>query len=402
MSKVVNLFPKRYEESTKQESSCPLDPLQWVSFFLSDNGYTYDYKTDSVRKDGERISEKTIMSKMNLACHSTGSKRLRSFLKDAFHIWRCEQARNSLKNLRSSTAFANVEDDPMKDWVLATTGQCNLHDVAILKHFIWQVKRKISGLEVDHHIMPILFGKSGAGKSVAVQKLIQPLMDFALISSMSVLKDRFGKRQLSRNFIMFFDELEGAGSVDVNSLKQIITAPSIEWREMHSEGIKSSPQNCTFIGCSNDPVRDRIQDSTSARRFWQLNCQDRIDWETINDLNYDAMWKSIDENLPSPIIPLIDEINKIQNREIRATNLIEDWLTTSCKPACFTNKSPTTKELYQDFKDWCQWQGIISYPGIQKFARSLVPEVRSIGWDIESKHGNRGTIWPLKIDSNHV
>lgn len=401
MSKIINLFPEQ-SSGTQTRTYSEQDPIQWVGFFLSDNGYTYDYKTDSVKHDGERVSEKTIMSMMNLACHSTGSKNLRPLLKDAFHVWRCEQTKNSLKNLQSSTAFTHIEDDPIKDWVIATTGKNDPLDVAILKHFIWQVKRKISGMEVDHHIMPILFGKSGAGKSVAVQKLIQPLLDFALTSSMSALKDRFGKRQLSRNFIMFFDELEGVGSVDVNSLKHIITAPCIEWREMHSEAIKSSPQNCTFIGCSNDPVRDRIQDSTSARRFWQINCQDKIDWEIINYLDYESIWKSIDESLPSPIIPLIGEINKIQNRELRATNLIEDWLTTSCIPACFTNESPTTKELYQNFKDWCQWQGIISYPGIQKFSRSLTPEIINIGWSIESKHSNRGTVWPLKIDPNDV
>ena len=35
---------------------------------------------------------------------------------------------------------------------------------------------------------------------------------------------------------MFFDELSGASNVDVNRLKQVITAPVMEWRVMHSEG----------------------------------------------------------------------------------------------------------------------------------------------------------------------
>ena len=63
-------------------------------------------------------------------------------------------------------------------------------DIAVVKHFVWQVKRKLIGLPVDHHIMPILFGKSGGGKSVAIHKLVEPLKELTLETNMSVFQDQ--------------------------------------------------------------------------------------------------------------------------------------------------------------------------------------------------------------------
>ncbi len=242
-----------------------------------------------------------------------------------------------------------------------------------------------------------MYGKSGAGKSVAVSRLIEPLRRVALQTDMGIFGDQFSRRAFARNFIVFFDELQGSESADINAMKQIITAPVIEWRAMRSERVMSAPQNATFIGCSNEPVRDRIQDSTSSRRFWQINCVDRVDWETINSIDYVALWQSVDESAPSPLVAHLDEIRKVQESEIRVKDLVEQWVEEMCEIVSFDESSLTTSELYDSFRDFCLWQNQKSFPQFQKFSRSIkqifeVPEHGPL-----AKKTNRGTTWCIRL-----
>ena len=158
--------------------------------------------------------------------------------------------------------------------------------------------------------------------------------------------------------------------------------------------------NCTFIGCTNVHVSERIKDPTSARRFWQLTCADVLDWDLINDIDYDAMWREIDHNAESPIIPYLDEIKAVQEREVRSKSLTEQWIEQQCVAGSFTRKSPTSKMLYESFQNWCKWQGLKASYSFQQFSKELPTSIRTLGVDIKSKHSNRGTVWSLKLKTD--
>jgi len=374
-----------------------LSPEDWINQYFRIEDISYDYKTDGIRRGTELIEPKVAMSRMRLAAFNHDVADIKYMLQDAFLVWRHTQVRIALDKLRKQLTYKQNCENLIAQWVTAVTGSDSVLDLAVMTHFIWQVKRKLFSSSVEHHMMPILYGKTGGGKSVAVQNFIKPLEEVTLTTNMSVFQDRFGKRQFTRNFIMFFDELEGSSGVDINKLKQVVTSPVMEWRVMHSEGTQSATQNCTFIGCTNDPVRDRIADPTSARRFWQINCADKLDWSFINSIDYLSLWQSIDENKQCPLLPYIDQIRKIQEEEIRAKDPIEQWLEQACRPHPFYNESPTTKILYDYFKNWCQWQGVNSYPGFQAFARKIQSCINLLGWDVTSRHSSEGTIWSLKV-----
>lgn len=371
-------------------------PELWVESFLESNGITYDYKTDSIRQAGEIVDHGALMASLRLGSLRQDAAGIRAFLSDALLLWKRRQEAISLSRLREALRFQPPHTNWLAQWTKAATGRSSELDIAVVKHFVWQVKRKIYRLPVQHHLMPILYGKSGGGKSVAVHLLLGPLRDFSLNRDMTAFSDTFGKRQFARNFVMFFDELSKSNAVDVDTMKNVITAPTIEWRVMRSEGVCSSPQNCTFIACSNDPVAERINDPTSARRFWQLNCADQLDWESINSIDYEALWRSVDENSDCLLLPILPEIQAFQNREIRSRDLIEQWLEASCSPAPFDAVSPSTNELFDHFKKWCAWQGVTVHAGLQKFARSLDAKSKALGWTMGSKHSNRGTVWAVK------
>lgn len=373
------------------------DPKSWVIDQLSRHNLDYDYKTDALKKDGSIFEETLAVSLLRLDARDQNAEEIRSYIRDALSVFKHERAKIELGKLAQKLTYHPSNSDLVTTWVTAVCGKSSKLDVAVMKHFIWQVKRKLSCLSVDHHMMPVVFGKSGAGKSVAVSQLIGPLRSVVLQTDMGIFEDPFSRRAFSRNYAVFFDELHGADSTDVNAMKQIITAPVIEWRAMRSERVMSAPQNSTFIGCSNDPVRDRIKDPTSSRRFWQITCADKVDWEVINAIDYVALWRSVDETAPSPILECLEEIRRVQETEIRAKDIVEQWVDEVCEVVTFDESSITTSELYDSFRDFCLWQNQKSFPQFQKFARDIKRILEAQGHGPLSKKTNRGTTWGIRI-----
>ncbi len=373
------------------------DPKRWVIQHLQKHELDYDYKTDALRKGDTVVEEGLAVSLLRLDARAQDVEDIRSYIRDALNVYRHERSAVELKRLAEMLRFTPVQHDPVSTWVTAVCGETSPLDLAVMKHWIWQVKRKLSGRPVEHHLMPVLYGSSGAGKSVAVSRLIEPLRAVALQTDMGVFSDQFSRRAFARNYIVFFDELHGSDTADVNAMKQIITAPVIEWRAMRSERVMSAPQNATFIGCSNEPVRDRIKDQTSSRRFWQLNCAVRIDWEAINRIDYFAIWQSVDEDGPAPILECLNEIRAVQETEIRVKDIVEQWVDEMCEIVPFEVSSLTTSELYESFRDFCFWQNQKSFPQFQKFARDVKRILEMSGHGPLFKKSNRGTTWCVRI-----
>ncbi len=377
-----------------QEIKCP---KKWVVDRLREHRFVYDYKTDALKFGSSLVEESLALAILKIDARQNDAAELKSYIRDALLIYRHERAQQELAKLIGQLNCTDARRDLVETWVRAVTGRNSSLDIAVMRHFIWQVKRKLKQLPVEHHMMPILFGKSGGGKSVAVSKLTEPLKMVTLHASMTIFADQFSRRAFARNFIIFFDELNGSAEADVNSMKQVITASVIEWRQMRSERVMSAPQNATFIGCSNDTVRDRINDPTSARRFWQVNCADQIDWETINSIDYDALWTSVDETVQSPIHECLEEIKVIQEKEIRYKDVVEQWFEDCCEVVGFDNSSLTSSELYESFKQYCEWQGMRIFPQFQKFARDLKRVLEVSGHGAASKKTNRGTTWAIRV-----
>lgn len=389
-AKVIELHPSTL---TDGETSAEV----WIDRYARLHGIEYHYKTHSVRQDGEAIDPALFIAQMRLMTHRLDLGGIKKMLPDGFLVWRREQARAFIRKLRHNLEFKSINSDPLSDWVEASTGRRDPIDIAITRHFIWQVKRKLFGLPVEHHLMMVLFGTSGAGKSVAVHKLLAPIMDVTSLRDLTIFNDQFARRAFARNYVIFFDELGRSQDADINALKNIITSPTVDWRGIGSESVHSAPQNSTFIGCSNLPVRERIHDPTSSRRFFQLDCASKLDWDKINSIGYLALWKSVDENSPCPILSCINEVRAIQQRDIQHQDLIEHWLSTTCEPHPFDPSSPGTDDLYGAFSSWCQSQCRFDFEGIQTFARGLQMRINSLKWEASSKRSNRGTIWSIRL-----
>lgn len=399
MKENSNVVALQYDErkgfSTADEI---LHPEQLLEEFIGEFGLRYHYKTNSViDRKGNIIDDKLIRSRIRLYCLERGYEVVKSYMDDALRVWRDQQSKNTVKRYRNKLGFKSTDSDLIKKYSVAVSGRDDEIMCSVIRHFIWQVKRKLFELPVEHHMMITLYGKSGAGKSVAIQKLLSVVDDIKLDTDFSIFQDKFSGRVWERNFVIFCDEMGDIQNTSVEKLKNVITAPRIEARAMRSDQMLSVKQNATLISASNNELRDLINDPTSARRYFQIDCLDKIDWDSINEIDYESLWASVDETGPCPILPYIDEIKKVQESSVRAKGNIEQFLEECCEVTEFGKDSPTTKVLYNAFVEFCRMQGIRNFEGLQQFSRRLPKHIGELNMGASSKKTNRGTVWSLSL-----
>jgi energy-coupling factor transporter ATP-binding protein EcfA2 len=195
---------------------------------------------------------------------------------------------------------------------------------AMLKKFIWQVKRKVLGIDVTDHLMIVLLGAQGSGKSTFVRGLISPLSEItAMVDFKMIADDR--NIDMWSNFIMFIDEMGYATMTDVDVIKNIISAPTLTRRPMRSNAFDIVKQNGTFIGCSNKKLNQLVRDPTGARRFAGLHFRRDADWNLINSMCWANLWRLVDAKAEDPTIPFKAEL-KAQQEQGRYRNSVETWL----------------------------------------------------------------------------
>lgn len=267
------------------------------------------------------------------------------------NIWLESEKKKLLVDLRNHIKHTGESSDELKRWLLAVRPESDDTDLAVMMHWIWLVKRKIFSLTVRNHLMPVFCGLTNTGKSVAVRKLISPLH---IVSSESDLKRLADSREdfiMIRSFIMFLDEMAKANNADVETIKNKITADFIEYRKLGSNATVKGPQNCSFIGTSNYGVVDIIKDPTSARRYYELWIKDRCDWKTINEIDYLAIWRSVDETKDEGFYESASSEIRKRQEVIRDRDSVEEWLEYfELKPVGDeSDKQYRAYTLYQDY-----------------------------------------------------
>ncbi|TWB02756.1 virulence-associated protein E [Gluconacetobacter diazotrophicus] len=257
---------------------------------------------------------------------------------------------------RSFIPAAKIISDDDSDYV-----------ATVLYHFVWQVKRKMIGRPVKHHMMPIFTGTQGLGKSVFIEdKLLKPIHDFMKKTDFNLI-DEGKAASLFQNFVLFFDEMSGIRKADVNGIKGAITDTTRTYRPMRTNEERTITNNATFIGATNETLDVLIKDESGARRFAAIKFgknntapylnpeYDKIDWQQLwygvcpyNDCIFDTN----------------SELHALVKRKIAETRYIgsfENWAFDESTIAQFKfnasggNKSyKTAKALYENFKSFME------------------------------------------------
>jgi hypothetical protein len=191
-----------------------------------------------------------------------------------------------------------------------------------------------------------------------MNKLIGPINNFRLNISLDQMGDDRYFKSMSENYVIVFDEMQGADRTDIDALKKQVTIDDNDYRPLGTNEVFKVRQSCSFIGATNRPVAEQIVDSTGMRRFWQINCLDRLDWAVLSSIDYVAMWKGIDESkVDGYILPQISSIRAKQENMVA-----KDQITMFIESNGLISRDGVTKEvtaamMYQFYRTWAENNG---------------------------------------------
>lgn len=268
----------------------------------------------------------------------------------------------ALENLKVQLSFEDTGHSEIEKFQLALTGSKDELALACIKQFVWQVRRKLFGKSVTNHLMVVLFGQQGSGKSRALEKLLNPIWSLVLPTIICDIVDERFQPQLSKHFVAFIDEMAGSSRADIEKLKRIITAESVKVRKLGTNTGIHVAQNCTLLGASNKELVQIIKDTTGMRRFFELKTLPKIDWDTINSIDYIKLWKSIDEENNHGFLDGVKQELAIHQSDLVSKDSVDEFVNEfNILPETDNDTAISTNELFSYYKKWAI-QSSIKYP----------------------------------------
>lgn len=255
----------------------------------------------------------------------------------------------------------------------------------LMKHWFWCVKRKLNSLSVKYHIWVNWYGATGLGKTTALTKIMSPLEDFFSQTTINKLFDDTREiRRLTENYVLIFDELAlnvegepGGGKLTADqksTLKSIITGDKIDTRIYGSQNQARNKITFSCISSANDHLYDIIFDTTSMRRFFDINCTAKPpkSFDGINKYldNSVYMWRAIDESRENGYWDIHSdvglEISRIQASYYPTNTTTKMWIDNNNVVA--GEGSLTT--AYSNYSTWCRTTGNRA-KAMQNFAEDI-------------------------------
>lgn len=318
--------------------SYPYTATAFVEAWLDSRGYGMDFAGSFLRNGRTTDHDQNyILNQMKLWCHE--KKHLNTAAVEcALDVWMQDRV-NAIK----ASTFATLRFDPNTNQselgrfvrlILApkadeveTELTYRAAEVA-LANLIFRTKNHMRGtMKNSCHMMPVLQGKQGDGKSSAIKAFLAPLG--AMVSGGDF--DAFGDNDMSYQFskmpVIVFEEMQGASKMDVKKLKNIMTEENKMMRQAYA---RSSNRRIisTFIGSSNKDISEMIKDETGNRRFIQFETQ-AFDRTKLDTINFVEIWKSVDEDAEdSPKYANKDDLDAIEmiQEGQRNRSPVEDWI----------------------------------------------------------------------------
>lgn len=329
-------------------------------------------------------------------------------LKSEFERWTGDiLPKAALEDLQKKLTYIGESNLPAETIQAVTGKQCDL-DIACFKHWLWQVKRKLFDLPVKDHLFVMLFEPDGgSGKSTFIERMTEPLRDYCLSWNLAAVNEEKNFVTISQNFIVILDEMAKPGKVDADVLKHQITATYNDGRPLYSNGSAHVKQQCSFIGASNKPLDTLIIDSANMRRFWQIDCLPKMDWDFINGLDPWALWRSIDENNPEGFTrAVVDRLSVVQ-KSMATPDIVKQFVeerSLKIEENGFSVRIPV-QTLYRDFRSFCTESGVSNtIPTKNSFSRLLKGQkledyrtTQERGFIVSS--ANRIDVYPRTIES---
>lgn len=307
-------------------------PNEWIEAWFSSNrlSFSHDGNHSFIDIDGNKknLNIKTLTDVLITDSFSIRDSDVKKVIGSYLSTWITREEQRAREQVIKKLSFdeSMAQLNHIESFIIACTGRSDEVDIAVIKHFIWSVKRKMKGLDVTRHLFTIFQGGQNAGKSTAVKKLISPVHLFSSSRALDMLNDSKELFVLTNKCVIWFDEMSRASRADVEAIKLYTTSDTVSYRILYSQNEATSKNIATFIGCTNKSVDEIVYDPTGARRFYELKCLPMLDHALVNSINYEEMWKSVNEyDDVSPLEPLIEKLTEKQ-KSLRAMDTVEEFL----------------------------------------------------------------------------
>lgn len=212
----------------------------------------------------------------------------------------------------------------LRAMIRAWTGKEDPLQVAVMAHFLWQVRRRAAGLPCDWDLMPVLYGPQGSGKTTAVERLCSVWHELDVPATAQQLTDAREGGLLATALVARWDELSGTNKVESDAIKRTISQATLAFRKLHTHDHVVKTRTVTLIGTSNLPVHMVVRDTSGARRFAQIEVK-KCDHDAVNAVDYALVWQAVSEHDAAPILPFMDLLRAHQ-RSLVQRDQVTAWL----------------------------------------------------------------------------
>ena len=361
--------------------------VEYVEKQLKEKGYNYTPGKYLIDSNGNSVQHSLLVDEMYLECDGVGKSKLQSAVNILFHNLNQQYNKEFRAKLKyDETAYTpQACDVELSRWINAICEDGHELSFYIMKNWIWNVKRKMANQPAYDPLCPVLFGKTRGGKTSELVRFLEPVRYFTAPLTIGQLCDTRNYNVHQENYIIFLDEMAGAKKQDIAQLKMLMTAKDITQRVMHSTTQQRIRVMTNFIGASNKPISEVIEDDTSGARFWELRCRDVLDWDTLAKIDRRAIWASVKAEDKNPLpLAMREKILSLQHRKVRYKPLIEEW----CEDIALAPGEDflPVKTLYQHFDQWARESGCQHIPTRITLGKKLL----EMGFKRGTKNNERG------------
>ena len=323
----------------------------------------------------------------------------RESINDACNQWFREARQARIEAIRST-----LDGGTDFDWI-GLAGACfdcaetsPAFVAAVLRKFVHQTKLKLAGRTVGHHLMPVLTGAQGCGKTSFIESFVSPVSELSRDADFRMLADD-RNIALWRSYVLVIDEMAYAERSDIEVVKHVITARALDRRPMRTNDVVTIKQQATLIGASNKSLSELVRDETGLRRFVSLPYRSDADWPYLNAVDWLAAWGSVSIDDPDPMEAFRDELAAQQaaNRHVSA---VEAWLNdltpTTCTTASDRNEQIEAVDLYSDYLSHFHARNDGQRP---KTLHGVMQEVGRLlkaqpdAFELEKRKAKSGNVW---------
>ena len=281
----------------------------------------------------------------------------------------------------------------------------------VVKHWIWQVKRKLQNNPTKWELWLNFFGSAGTGKSTLLRRLCKDVLgDYYDEPTLAIFADMTRERdKFTATYVLNFDELSMGENVNflssdalpesiVTNMKKAITQKEGLFRNLG--GQDQSMRRIVFSGISsaNKHLYDIIFDESTMRRYFEIHCT--FDKSEISPEYYRVkdeiqsrlldIWQGVDESDPNGYFneaaPEFTEITRIQQNYYPTTTTTAMWVDDQ---NVIAGGESNTLEMYHEYEDWCKERGYRTKS--QKYwlidIKHILPEAKSLRRNINISYG---------------